>query len=65
MHDLKVWPDVEADPVNQSTTPGKSRDSGDQMSRLAKVRSLYIYFFFGKKIMCNKLTRFWSASIKH
>ncbi|XP_060571535.1 phosphatidylinositol 3-kinase catalytic subunit type 3-like [Ruditapes philippinarum] len=37
MHDLKVWPDVEADPGNQSTTPGKSRDSGDQMSRLAKL----------------------------
>ncbi|XP_053405628.1 phosphatidylinositol 3-kinase catalytic subunit type 3-like [Mercenaria mercenaria] len=37
MHDLKVWPDVEADPGSQSTTPGKSRDSGDQMSRLAKL----------------------------
>jgi hypothetical protein len=43
MHDLKVWPDVEADPGNQSTTPGKSRDSGDQMSRLAKVLILYTF----------------------
>lgn len=37
MHDLKVWPDVEADPSSQSTTPGKSRDTNDQMSRLAKL----------------------------
>lgn len=37
MHDLKVWPDIEADPGSPSTTPGKPRDSGDQMSRLAKL----------------------------
>ena len=37
MHDLKVWPNVEADPDIKSTTPGKTKDSNDQMSRLAKV----------------------------
>ncbi|XP_052794304.1 phosphatidylinositol 3-kinase catalytic subunit type 3-like isoform X2 [Mya arenaria] len=37
MHDLKVWPDVEADPRPQTTTPGKPRDSHDQMSRLSKL----------------------------
>ena len=42
MHDLKVWPNVEADPSSQSTTPGKTKDSNDQMSRLAKVRILVI-----------------------
>ena len=42
MHDLKVWPNVEADPSSQSTTPGKTKDSNDQMSRLAKVRTLVI-----------------------
>ena len=37
MHDLKVWPNIEADPDVKSTTPGKTKDSNDQMSRLAKV----------------------------
>lgn len=34
MHDLKVWPAVEAD----EQTPGKSSSGEDQMSLLAKVR---------------------------
>jgi len=34
---LKVWPKVEADSRTNSTTPGKTKDSNDQMSRLAKV----------------------------
>ncbi|XP_041368204.1 phosphatidylinositol 3-kinase catalytic subunit type 3-like [Gigantopelta aegis] len=37
MHDLKVWPKVAADPSPQSSTPGKTRDSNDQMTRLAKL----------------------------
>lgn len=41
MHDLKVWPNVEADPSVMSTTPGKTKDSNDQMSRLAKVCTQY------------------------
>ena len=40
MHDLKVWPNVEADPDVKSTTPGKTKDNNDQMSRLAKVGCL-------------------------
>ena len=37
MHDLKVWPGVEADGQKTTTTPGKSTSGEDQMSRLAKV----------------------------
>ena len=37
MHDLKVWPGVEADGQETTTTPGKSTSGEDQMSRLAKV----------------------------
>ena len=37
MHDLKVWPDVEADPSSQSKTPGRTKDHNDLMSKLAKV----------------------------
>lgn len=37
MHDLKVWPGVEADSHWPSTTPGKNKNSSDLMSRLAKV----------------------------
>lgn len=40
MHDLKVWPGVEADGQKTTSTPGKSTSGEDQMSRLAKV--LYI-----------------------
>ncbi|KAK2567164.1 Phosphatidylinositol 3-kinase catalytic subunit type 3 [Acropora cervicornis] len=36
MHDLKVWPGVEADGEKNTTTPGKSTSGEDQMSRLAK-----------------------------
>lgn len=39
MMDLKVWPDEEANPQINSTTPGKTKDSNDQMSRLAKVKT--------------------------
>ena len=46
MHDLKVWPNVEADPTSQSTTPGKTKDSNDQMSRLAKVSGSGYYCFY-------------------
>ncbi|KAK3098684.1 hypothetical protein FSP39_021968 [Pinctada imbricata] len=37
MHDLKVWPKVEADPSTTSQTPGKTKDSNDLMSKLAKL----------------------------
>nr|QFR39795.1 phosphatidylinositol 3-kinase catalytic subunit [Azumapecten farreri] len=37
MHDLKVWPKVEADPQHNSSTLGKTKDKNDQMSRLAKL----------------------------
>lgn len=37
MHDLKVWPGVEADGQKSTTTPGKSTSGEDQMSRLAKL----------------------------
>ena len=37
MHDLKVWPGVEADGGKPTSTPGKSTTGEDQMSRLAKV----------------------------
>lgn len=41
MHDLQVWPNVVADPCPQSTTPGKSKDKNDQMSRLLKLSKKY------------------------
>lgn len=37
MIDLKIWPNIESDPQTNSTTPGKTKDSNDQMSRLAKL----------------------------
>ncbi|KAM3938265.1 phosphatidylinositol 3-kinase catalytic subunit type 3 isoform 2-T2 [Leptodactylus fuscus] len=39
MHDLKVWPNVEADGSDPTTTPGKTMSpmTEDQMSRLAKL----------------------------
>lgn len=38
MIDLKVWPGVEADGSDPTTTPGKARDTGkEQMQRLAKL----------------------------
>lgn len=40
MHDLKVWPNVEADGSEPTKTPGRTSSTlaEDQMSRLAKVR---------------------------
>lgn len=40
MHDLKVWPGVEGDGREPTTTPGRtsSRLTEDQMGRLAKVQ---------------------------
>lgn len=42
MHDLKVWPNVEADGSEPTRTPGRTSStlSEDQMSRLAKVHRL-------------------------
>lgn len=42
MHDLKVWPNVEADGSEPTRTPGRTSStlSEDQMSRLAKVHGL-------------------------
>ena len=37
MHDLKVWPGVEADGSPSTKTPGKTSDSRDQMNRLGKL----------------------------
>ena len=37
MHDLRVWPGVEGDGHDPSTTPGKTSGKDDEMSRLAKV----------------------------
>jgi len=39
MHDLKVWPGVEGDGGEPTTTPGRTSSSlaEDQMGRLAKV----------------------------
>ncbi|XP_062590997.1 phosphatidylinositol 3-kinase catalytic subunit type 3-like [Saccostrea cucullata] len=37
MHDLKVWPNTLPDPNVNSTTPGKTKDHKDQMSKLAKL----------------------------
>ena len=37
MHDLKVWPGVEADGSQSTNTPGKTSDSRDQMNRLGKL----------------------------
>ncbi|XP_022781859.1 phosphatidylinositol 3-kinase catalytic subunit type 3-like [Stylophora pistillata] len=37
MHDLKVWPGIEADGQKPTSTPGKSTTGEDQMSRLAKL----------------------------
>ena len=39
MHDLHVWPDVEADGSNPPKTPGKTSDPEDKMSSLAKVNN--------------------------
>lgn len=40
MHDLKVWPGVEGDGGETTSTPGRTSSSltEDQMGRLAKVR---------------------------
>ncbi|KAB1258448.1 Phosphatidylinositol 3-kinase catalytic subunit type 3 [Camelus dromedarius] len=42
MHDLKVWPNVEADGSEPTKTPGRTSStvSEDQMSRLAKEKKL-------------------------
>lgn len=42
MHDLKVWPGVEGDGGEPTTTPGRTSSSltEDQMGRLAKVEYL-------------------------
>ena len=45
MHDLKVWPEVEADGQKNTTTPGKSTSGEDQMSRLAKVTIICISIY--------------------
>ena len=37
MHDLRVWPGVEGDGADPSTTPGKTSGKANEMSRLAKV----------------------------
>ncbi|KAG1669855.1 Phosphatidylinositol 3-kinase catalytic subunit type 3 [Nymphon striatum] len=41
MHDLKVWPDVEANGKELTTTPGKTEGSCDQMYRLLKLTKKY------------------------
>lgn len=40
MHDLKVWPGVEGDGGETTSTPGRTSSTlaEDQMGRLAKVR---------------------------
>lgn len=38
MHDLKVWPNVEADGGVVSSTPGKDDSDKEQMSRLMKLK---------------------------
>lgn len=46
MHDLKVWPGVEGDGGEPTSTPGRTSSSltEDQMGRLAKVRHcLWMY----------------------
>ena len=45
MHDLKVWPRVEADGQDSTSTPGKSTAGEDQMSRLAKVWLILNFLF--------------------
>ncbi|XP_028406868.1 phosphatidylinositol 3-kinase catalytic subunit type 3-like [Dendronephthya gigantea] len=37
MHDLHVWPEIEADGSHPSKTPGKTSDPDDKMSSLAKL----------------------------
>lgn len=37
MHDLRVWPDIEADGSRETQTPGKSSSAEDKMGSLAKV----------------------------
>ena len=39
MHDLKVWPEIEADGKEPSSTPGETTTGEDKMSRLAKVQT--------------------------
>lgn len=46
MHDLKVWPGVEADGQKSTSTPGKSTPGEDQMSRLAKVHRTIIFTLY-------------------
>ena len=43
MHDLHVWPDVEADGGHPSQTPGKTSDPEDKMSSLAKVHEQILF----------------------
>ncbi|XP_005106443.1 phosphatidylinositol 3-kinase catalytic subunit type 3 [Aplysia californica] len=37
MHDLKVWPESVPDVASPSSTPGKSKDTNDRMTQLAKL----------------------------
>ena len=37
MHDLKIWPDMEADGNCPTSTHGKASGKEDEMTRLSKV----------------------------
>ena len=58
MHDLKVWPKVKADPNSNTTTPGKTKDGKDQMTRLSKVRLLHSISSYFTDIYLN-----WSSNV--
>lgn len=62
MHDLHVWPEIEADGSHPSKTPGKTSDPDDKMSSLAKVENDIIIKFHGppkenarKCVLCSFL----------
>lgn len=55
--DLRVWPGIEADGNNPTTTPGKVRDNGkEQMQRLAKLTKKHRNGHISKVDWLDRLT---------
>lgn len=56
MHDLRVWPNLEADGSDPTTTPGKCSGKEDEMSRLAKLSKKHRYGHLPKVDWLDRLT---------
>lgn len=56
MHDLRVWPSVEADGAHPTTTPGKVSGKHDEMSRLSKLSKKHRNGHMAKVDWLDRLT---------